>query len=91
MRIRGFEWDAGSAGHIEEKHGVTPGEVEEVFRGGPLLRRGRKGRMTALGRTTAGRYLFVVYVWRPGGKVRVITARDMTLAERRYYRRQGGR
>ena len=30
-RIVGFQWDAGNAYKIEEKHGVTQGEAEEVF------------------------------------------------------------
>jgi len=87
-RIARFEWDARNVGHIEAKHGVRPEEVEGVFRGGPLLRRAREGRMTAPGRTDTGRYLFVVFKVRPGNVVRVITAGDMTDAERRYYRRR---
>ncbi|MGQ9498753.1 MAG: hypothetical protein ACUVRC_10810 [Desulfotomaculales bacterium] len=53
-RITRFEWDARNAGHIEAKHELRPEEVEGVFRSGPLLRRAREGRMTALGRTDAG-------------------------------------
>lgn len=89
-RIERFEWDSRNIGHIEAKHGVRPEEVESVFRGGSLLRRAREGRMIALGRTDAGRYLFVVFKMKPGNVARVITARDMTYAERRYYRQRKG-
>ncbi|RDV84799.1 BrnT family toxin [Ammonifex thiophilus] len=88
MRITRFEWDFRNTGHIEKKHGVRPEEVESVLRSSPLLRRTKKGRMIALGRTNTGRYLFVVFMVKPGGVARVITARDMTAAEKRYYRRE---
>ncbi|MEW5763050.1 MAG: BrnT family toxin [Bacillota bacterium] len=86
-RITRFEWDARNVGHIA-KHGVRPEEAEEAFFGGPLFRRARKGLKAVFGCTDAGRYLFVVFVVKPGGVVRVVTARDMTAAERRYYRRE---
>jgi len=31
MKISRFEWDGRNAGHIEERHGLSPAEVEEVF------------------------------------------------------------
>ncbi len=85
-KITRFEWDARNVGHIA-RHGVRPEETEEAFFGGPLFRRARKSLKAVFGRTDAGRYLFVVFVVKPGGVVRVVTAHDMTAAERRYYRR----
>jgi uncharacterized DUF497 family protein len=41
----------------------------------------------AFGQTMSGRYLFVVFRFVTPNTVRVITARDMTEKERRYYRR----
>jgi len=46
--------------------------------------------MTALGRAENGRYLFVVFALKPGGTARVVTARDMSASERRFYRRGKG-
>ena len=88
-RIAGFEWDAWNAGHIA-RHRVSPDEAEQALLNEPLFRKGRGGYRVAFGRTDEGRYLFVVYVLKAGGTARVVTARDMTPAERRYYRRQKG-
>ncbi|HID64113.1 MAG TPA: BrnT family toxin [Anaerolineae bacterium] len=38
--------------------------------------------------TDGGRYLFVVFTWKASEVVRVITARDMTQSERRFYSRR---
>jgi uncharacterized DUF497 family protein len=71
------------------RHGVSPEEAEQAFFDEPLFRRSRKKSLKAVfGRTDAGRYLFVVFTVKPGSVVRVITARDMTAAERRCYRRE---
>ena len=43
-------------------------------------------RSTRNGRSANDHWLFAVYVTRPGGRVQVITARDMT--DRRLYRRK---
>jgi uncharacterized DUF497 family protein len=86
VRISRFEWDARNVGHVT-RHKVRPNEAEEAFRNEPLFRKGRRGFRTVYGRTGDGRYLFVVYVRKRNG-VRIITARDMTPAERRYYRRE---
>lgn len=85
--IRGFVWDDENVAHIA-RHGVTPDEVEEVLVGDALVLRGPDNRYLAYGRSTNDRWLFAVYVTRPGGTVRVITARDMTWRERRLYRRK---
>lgn len=89
MRISRFEWDGNNINHIA-RHGVTPGEVEDVFFNAPLYHKAREGLKIALGRTDNGRYLFVVFALKPGGTIRVITARDMSTSEKRYYRRQKG-
>lgn len=87
MEIKRFEWDAGNINHIA-RHNVKQDEVEEVFWDDPSYRKARSGLMTALGRTDSGRYLFVVFALKPGGTARVVTARDMSASERRFYRRE---
>jgi len=72
---------------------VRPEEAEEALtdsRRLVLRTRSQRGeeRWTALGATEAGRILFVVFTRRRGG-VRVITARDATLEEKRRYRKSG--
>ena len=76
---------------IEAKHGVTWEEVEEVFANRPRLFRFLKAdqysepRYYALGRTSAGRYLTVVFVPVTPNQAKVISARDMDASERRRY------
>jgi uncharacterized DUF497 family protein len=88
MRFWHFDWDESNIDHIAE-HGVEPEETEEALARKPLIRRGRLGRYWAFGKTDAGRHLFLVIKDMGKGWARVITARDMTSAERRYYLRRG--
>ena len=66
-----------------------PYEVEEVFVQRPQVFRGPKGHYPgedvyyALGRTEAGRYLFIVFIRKVDGQGLVLSARDMTAKERR--------
>lgn len=87
LRIGGFVWDDDNVGHIA-RHAVSPEEVEEVLADDPLRLRAAEGRYLAYGRTENGRRLFVVYVMKPGGRVRALTARTMTDRETRLYRRR---
>lgn len=88
----GFKWDAGNADKNWETHRVTRGEAEEVFfnrpvRVAPAMRGQLEPRYAALGQTTNGRLLTVVFTIR-GTLIRVISARDMCRRERRLYERQ---
>jgi uncharacterized protein len=82
--IRDSDW---SADHIAA-HGVTLDEVREA-----ILERqywaapGRDGTTLAYGRTYAGRYLLVVVI-AEGEEAFVVTARDMTDAEKKTFRRK---
>ncbi len=80
-----FEWDDGNVEHIAERHGIYPEEVEQVFYNGAYILRA-KDRYRVFGQDDAGRYLFIVCIVRDS-KVRVISARDMTIRERRFYER----
>jgi uncharacterized protein len=61
---------------------------EEAFFNPPYrVRHVEERKYLLFGRSTGGRYLFVAFVWN-GRKVKVITARDMTESERRYYKRK---
>ena len=87
MVVSGFEWDDGNIFHIE-RHEFTPEEVEEVFAGDHKVRRTRLKRYIALGETLDGRLALAVFRRLSGGRVRVITARDMDASERRLFRRK---
>ena len=74
-----------------QKHGVEPGEVMEVLRSKPHFRYVEKGHRkgegvyAAMGRTRSGRKLIIFFVLKDGGKALVISAREMTDAERKKY------
>jgi uncharacterized protein len=88
----GFNWDDGNAHKNWELHHVTPEEAENVFFGEPLFVRGdirhskTEKRYYALGRTDAGRRLFVVFTVRRK-LIRVISAREMNRNEARTWER----
>ena len=88
-KCTGFQWDAANAEKNWERHGVTRGEAEQVFFNRPVLvapakEVQREARYAALGQTTDGRLLAVVFTIR-GKLIRVISARDMSRRERRLY------
>ena len=88
----GFEWDDGNQTKNWEKHDVSMGECEQIFFRQPLIvRRDMKHskaeiRYYALGRTDAERLLFLVFAVRKD-QIRVISARDMTRAEKKRYKK----
>jgi hypothetical protein len=45
--------------------------------------RAGRDRYAAYGQSDSGRYLFVVYAKKSGQRIRVITARDLTAAEKK--------
>ena len=85
--IRGFTWDEENVAHIS-RHQVSPEDVEEALTGDPVVLRGADGRFLAYGKTESGRHLFTVYVSRSRGRIRVLTAREMTDKEKRSYRKK---
>jgi uncharacterized DUF497 family protein len=87
----GFEWDQYNSGKNWERHRVTVRECEEVFFNAPLVagedpkHSQQEPRFYCLGRTDAGRLLFVAFTTR-GKLIRAISARDMNRKERKVYR-----
>ena len=86
----GFEWDEGNLDKDWEKHGVAFWECEKIFLNRPLVVKADKEhsrgelRYYALGQTEAGRLLFAAFTIRKK-LIRAISARDMTVKERRAY------
>jgi len=74
--------------HIYE-HGVTEEEVEQVLRASGGDVQGSRGSRMKLGRTSAGRYLQVIYSPdEEPGSVFVITAYELTGTAKRASRRR---
>ena len=86
----GFDWDESNIHKNWDKHQVTWWECEEALLGEPLLLQDdtkhskSERRYYALGVTAEGRELFVAFTVRRG-RIRVISARDMSRKERRAY------
>jgi uncharacterized DUF497 family protein len=89
MKIENITWDEDTANHIA-RHAVSPEEVEEVLfndADSPWIMHGKENRYLAYGKTNAGRFLLVVLII-ANRKTRIITARDMTDREKKFYRRK---
>ena len=93
MKIAGFEWDDGNWPKCG-KHGVSQAEIEEVFAGTPAVLADPfpdEARLRAIGKTFAGRYVFLVFVLREidgRTKLRPISARYMHQKEIAHYERK---
>lgn len=86
----GFEWDKQNADKIWRKHKVSPFECEQIFFNQPLIAAPDEAhshveiRFYVLGRTDARRRLFLIFTVRQD-LIRVVSARDMSRAEREIY------
>ena len=97
MVISGFEWDEGNWPKCG-KHGVSKAEIEYVLGHEPMVWPTRPGldgetRLSGIGCSEAGRYLFVVFTIRAArGKplIRPLSARYMHQKEIDHYERSKG-
>jgi uncharacterized DUF497 family protein len=86
----GFDWDDANTQKNWERHRVSSEEAEDVFFHEPLVVRSdlrhskTEKRYYALGQTSVGRRLFVVFTVRRK-LIRVISARDMNRNESETY------
>lgn len=93
MRLREVVWKDAVVAKLEDKHGVTADEAEEILFSRPFVRRAEKGRVkgedlyAAYGQTAAGRYLVVFFIHKQSSVALPISARDMTPGERKRYER----
>lgn len=73
------------------KHRVEREEVVKVLASSPQFRYVEKGHQkdenvyAALGQTEAGRYLIVFFIYKRNHQALIISARDMTVSERKKY------
>lgn len=91
MKIRGLIWFDDIFEKIERKHNVRQQEVRELLDNDPHFRFVEKGHRSgenvyaAMGQTEGGRYLAVFFVYKTDKRALILSARDMTKAERRLY------
>ena len=89
-KFAGFEWDVGNRSKCQ-KHGVSLQEIEGVVTGNPAIEADpspAEPRFRAIGKTPAGRYMFLVFTLRRrAGAVwlRRISARYMHEKEIAWY------
>lgn len=90
MKTAGFDWDDGNWPKCG-KHGVTQTEIEEVLLNTPAVMpdpHPEEPRMRAIGKTSAGRYVFLVFMVRQFNDqffLRPISARFMHQKEIDHY------
>jgi uncharacterized DUF497 family protein len=91
LKIKGIIWFDEIIAKLATKHDVSQNEVLEVFINLPYFRFVEKAHRlgenvyAALGQTKSGRYLIVFFVYKKDGRAVILSARDMTSAERRRY------
>lgn len=84
MRLYEVIWKDRFVDKIEREHNVITYEIDQVLFSNPHIRRAEKGKVkgedlyVAYGQTKRGRYLAAL----------PISARNMTISERRYYEKQ---
>ena len=88
--LKGFEWDAANSDKNWLSHQVRQAEAEQALLNRPLVmapdvrHSPHERRFVTLGRTDRGRPLAIVFTVRDN-RVRVISARPMSRAERQVY------
>jgi uncharacterized protein len=94
-QVSGFDWDRGNRGKCQ-KHGVSILEIEDLFTHSPRIapdprHSADEDRLIAVGRTNAGRPVFVVFTMRTKNErrlIRPVTARYMHAKEIAAYEKE---
>ncbi len=95
LRVSGFDWDEGNRGKCQ-RHGLSIAQIEALFADSPRLapdpkHSGEEDRLIAVGRTNAGRPIFVAFTLRTKDKrrlIRPVTARYMHAKEIEAYEKE---
>jgi len=91
LKINGIIWYEKIIEKLEQKHNVQQYEVLEVFDNRSIFRYVEKGLQpnenvyAVLGRTNAGRYLIIFFIYKVNKHALIVSARDMTRGERKKY------
>jgi uncharacterized DUF497 family protein len=94
LKIVGFIWLEEIVEKLSRKHHVDAAEVAELFANAPRFLFVEKGHRTGenvysgVGQTDAGRYLICFFVYKQDRRALVLSARDMSGAERKRYERK---
>lgn len=94
MKVTGYIWLDDIVDKLERKHDVFPQEVHAVFRNQPKFRFVEKGHRPnenvymATGQADSGRYLIIFFIYKRDRRALILSARDMTLSERKRHERK---
>ncbi len=94
MQIKGLLWLDEIVDKLHYKHNVSQIEVQGIFNNKPKFRFVEKGHRPdenvyfAQGQTQAGRYLIIFFIYKQDKRAFILSARDMTHAERRQHGRK---
>ena len=94
MEVHDIIWLDVFVEKLWRKHRVRTEEVEEVLYSSPKIRFIEKGDVkgedvyAAMGRSRAGRYLITFFIRKTDDCALVISGRDMTRTERKYYEKK---
>ena len=94
MKLSGIIWLEEIVEKIERKHHVTRDEVREILKSSSHFRFIEKGHRrgenvySALGQTSAGRYLIVFFIRKKTRQALPISARGMSATERKRYEKK---
>ena len=91
MKISGIIWLGELIEKISRKHHVEQEEIREILSGSTQFRFVEKGHRkgenvySAMGQTSAGRYLIVFFIYKKSRHAVILSAREMTDSERKRY------
>ena len=91
MRIVGVIWLRNVVDKLAVKHHVEPYEIEQALSNQPKIRFVEKGDRAAediymaLGRSDAGRYLTILFIYKRTHEALILSARNMAPKERKQY------
>jgi uncharacterized DUF497 family protein len=94
LEIKGLIWFDKIIDKLAQKHHVNQIEVVEVLTKEPYFRFIERGHRpgenvyAAMGQTKNGRYLIIFFVYKKDGRAIILSARDMTPAERKRYEKR---
>ena len=95
MRIEVVDCSDDIEEKLDRKHGVSLGEVRQLFLNDPRIRFVENGHtrgedvFSAFGQTFGGRYLSVFFIFKPATRTAwILSARNMSNQERKSYGRK---
>jgi uncharacterized DUF497 family protein len=94
LRISDLLWLEDIVEKLDSKHGVSQDEVEQALKNAKGMRFVEKGNRkgediyVSLSQTNSGRHLSIVFILKENGSALILSARNMTTAEKKRYEKK---